>query len=369
MTMGERFDVLVVGAGPAGSLAATAAARGGARTLLVDQRTELGMPVQCGEFLPAPEELADIFPFPELIHDAYDVPMGSVLRETQSMACIAPGGRRYRFPLRGWSVSRRSFDKALALRAEGAGAELRFPAGVTRVRDGTVSFASGSPVEARVVIGADGPLSTVARGVGFAPRRELYRMITATSEGEFPPEIDLYFGSVAPGGYAWVIPKSGEANVGLGVTRLPKGASLGRLLARFLRSEGLAVGTDATQWWVPIGSPPRSAVRGRSLFVGDAANFVMATNGGGIPTAMISGWDAGQVAASHVREGRSLLDYDELWKRHLYGPLARGHRLKRLGDRVANADRWLALGMRYIGASGLDAMMRLKWPGRLGGNA
>jgi len=57
---------------------------------------------------------------------------------------------------------------------------------------------------------------------------------------------------------------------------------------------------------VPIGPPPASAVRGRSLFAGDAANLVMATNGGGIPTAMISGRDAGVVAAGHVKSGAPL---------------------------------------------------------------
>ncbi|MCI4358081.1 MAG: NAD(P)/FAD-dependent oxidoreductase [Thermoplasmata archaeon] len=369
MTTAERYDVVVVGAGPAGSLAARAAASGGARTLLVDQRAELGQPVQCGEFLPAPEELADIFPFPDVIRAAYEIPSGSVLRETNSMSCIAPGGRRYRFPLRGFSVARRSFDKALALHAEGAGAELRFPSGVTRVRGGSVTMASGAAIEAKVVVGADGPLSTVARGAGFAPARQLYRMITASSVGEFPPEIDLFFGSVAPGGYAWTIPKAGAANVGLGVTRLSRGATLGRLLDRFVRSLGLPPAEDPTCWWVPIGAPPGSAVRGCALFVGDAANLVMATNGGGIPTAMISGWDAGQVAAEHVREGVPLAEYDRRWKEHLFRPLARGHRLKRLGDRVASTDALLDFGMRYIGASGLDAMMRLRWPGRLGGNS
>jgi digeranylgeranylglycerophospholipid reductase len=363
----ERFEVVVVGAGPSGSLAARAAALGGARTLLVDQRPELGQPVQCGEFLPTREELLDIFPFPGLLDHAYVIPPGSILRTTDTMACVAPGGREYRFPLHGFSVSRRSFDKALALRAEGAGAELRFPAGVTRVHDGTVTFASGSTVEGRVVIGADGPLSTVARSVGFAPPRSLYRMITATSTGEFPPEIDLFFGSVAPGGYAWIIPKAGEANVGLGVTSLPRGSTLSGLLDRFLRARGLAEAQDRTRWWVPIGAPPDSAVRGRALFVGDAANLVMATNGGGIPTAMLSGWDAGATAAAHVRSGTPLTEYDRLWKAHLHAPLARGHRLKALGDRIARTDLLLALGMRFIGPSGLDSMMRLRWPGRLGG--
>jgi digeranylgeranylglycerophospholipid reductase len=363
----EAFDVVVVGAGPAGSLAARFAAEGGARTLLVDRRTELGEPVQCGEYVPMPEELATIFPFPDVIREAFDVPPETVLRETSTMACIAPGGRRFAFPLRGATVSRRAFDKALAARAEGAGAELRFPAGVARVNDDRVEFVGGGSVSAKVVVGADGPLSTVARSVGFTVPREMYRMITATSAGDFPPEIDLYFGSVAPGGYAWMIPRAHDANVGVGVRYLPEGETLSTLLDRFLVDEGWPAGTDRTRWWVPLGPPPRSAVRGRALFAGDAANLVMATNGGGIPTAMVSGRDAGVAAAAHVRTGAPLAEYDRLWQRHLYEPLRRGFRLKEFGDRFVERDWLLALGMRYIGPEGLDAMMRMKRPRRLGG--
>ena len=221
-------------------------------------------------------------------------------------------------------------------------------------------------MRAKVIIGADGPLSTVARSTGFVVPREMFKMITATAKGPFPAEIDLFFGSIAPGGYAWMIPKDGEANVGLGVTRLPAGTSLSRLLDRFLAREQYGEATARTRWWVPIGPPPESAVRGRAMFAGDAANLVMATNGGGIPTAMISGRDAGVVAADHVRRGRPLTDYDRLLHEQLIGPLARAHAVKRLGDRVVDHDLLLTLGMRYIGATGLDDMMRLRWPKRLG---
>jgi len=131
----DRYDVVVVGAGPAGSLAAQAAAEGGATALLVDHRPELGHPVQCGEFVPAPSELLDLFGCRELIERAYEIPPTTVLRETRTMACISAYGRVYRFPLAGATVSRRAFDKALAARAESAGAELRFPLGVTGVHD------------------------------------------------------------------------------------------------------------------------------------------------------------------------------------------------------------------------------------------
>lgn len=365
----ERFDVVVVGAGPAGSLAARAAAEGGARTLLVDHRPELGHPVQCGEFVPAREELMDLFSCPELISTAFEIPPATVLRETHWMTCISPYGHRFRFPLAGATVSRRAFDKALAHRAEGAGAELRFPLGVTGVDGTTVRTVGGGALEAKVVIGADGPLSTVGRSMGLVPERTLFRMITATVDAPMADEIDLYFGRDAPGGYSWAFPRAHDVNVGLGVAHLPPGTSLSMLLERFLHRQGLGPAREPTRWWVPVGPPPTSLVRGSALLCGDAANLVMATNGGGIPTAMLSGWLGGQAAARHAREGRPLSEYDTSWKAAMFDPLERAARIQHWGDHFASVDPVLALGMRYIGAQGLDSMMRLRWPARLGGGS
>ncbi|MGI0071082.1 MAG: geranylgeranyl reductase family protein [Thermoplasmata archaeon] len=362
----EAYDVVVVGAGPAGSLAARAAAEAGATTLLLDHRPELGHPVQCGEFVPTAAELNDLFGCPELIARAFDVPAGTVLRETRWMTCVSPYGHRFRFPLSGTTVSRRAFDKALAARAEGAGAELRHPVGVVGLANDAVLLAGGGRVRAGAVVAADGPLSTIGHAVGFAPRRTMFRMITATVDGPLTDEIELHFGLSAPGGYAWRFPRAHDANVGLGVTRLPPGRSLDRLLGDFLSAQALGPAREPTHWWVPIGPPPESLVRGRVLFAGDAANLVMATNGGGIPTAMMGGWLAGEAAARHVRDGRPLADYDPAWRAALYEPLERGARIYAYSDRFLAFDPLLALGMRYIGVSGLDSMMRLRWPQRLG---
>ena len=191
-------------------------------------------------------------------------------------------------------------------------------------------------------------------------------MITATVDRTFEEEIRLYFGRTAPGGYAWCFPRAIDSNVGLGVPSLGPGESLGGLLTRFTAREGLGDPRERTAWWVPIGPPPASLVVGRALFAGDAANLVIATNGGGIPTAMLSGWLAGAAAARHVRDGAPLTGYDEAWRRVLYAPLARAARIQRFSDPLTTLDPFLALGMHYIGSSGLDEMMRLRWPPRLG---
>ncbi len=362
----DGYDVVVVGAGPAGALAARAAAEAGATTLLLDRRPELGHPVQCGEFLPDRSELADLFDCPELLGAAFEVPPGTVLRSTRWMTCVSPYGHRFRFPLAGCTVSRRAFDKALAYRAEGAGAELRHPVGVAGLHDDEVELVGGERVRAAAVVAADGPLSTVGRAVGFRPARSLFRMVTATTDRPLGDSIDLYFGHAAPGGYAWAFPRATDANVGLGLAELPGGRSLDGLLDAFVDAAGIGPVRERTHWWVPIGPPPESLVRGRALFAGDAANLVMATNGGGIPTAMLSGWLAGRAAARHARDGRPLAEYDGAWRSALYEPLERAARIQRFGEPFTRHDPLLALGMRYIGASGLDAMMRLRWPARLG---
>ncbi|MGI0068282.1 MAG: FAD-dependent oxidoreductase, partial [Thermoplasmata archaeon] len=266
----ERYDVVVVGAGPAGSCAARAAAGAGARTLLVDRRPELGHPVQCGEFLPTPEELADLFDAPELIGRRFEIPPESILRATRSMVCVSPFGHRFRFPLSGYTVSRRAFDKALAYRAEAAGAELRHPLGVTGVDGTTVRFANGASVEAGAIVAADGPISTVGRSFDYTPPREMFRMITATVDSVFEDEIELFFGRVAPGGYAWAFPRADDLNVGLGIDSRSSGVSLDRLLDKFVKGADLAPAHDRTRWWVPIGPPPKRFSTGHVLFAGDA---------------------------------------------------------------------------------------------------
>ena len=157
MTQPESFDVLVVGAGPAGSCAARTAALGGARVLLVEKRLQVGLPVQCAEFVPW-----------QLAHQV-PIPPRCVAQTIQQMRTVLPDGTVVDKQAAGMVLDRSLWDKHLAVLAHQAGAELR--ANWTAAEyDGRDVLLRHGPREARiraqVIVGADGPYSTVAGWVG-----------------------------------------------------------------------------------------------------------------------------------------------------------------------------------------------------------
>jgi digeranylgeranylglycerophospholipid reductase len=171
--------------------------------------------------------------------------------------------------------------------------------------------------------------------------------MSATAVGAFDTSTDLYFGNLAPGGYAWVIPKGDCANVGLGTWQHFHG-NLRRLFDAFMERHDLQPG-KATGGFVPVLGPVGMTVRGNALLVGDAAGHVMATNGGGINVAMICGRIAGDVTADHVFAQVPLTDYERRWRAAVGGPLARGARTKLLADRFFGSDRLLEAAMLLLG--------------------
>ncbi|MCL4325884.1 MAG: NAD(P)/FAD-dependent oxidoreductase [Candidatus Thermoplasmatota archaeon] len=353
----DRYDVVVVGAGPAGSNSARFAALHGAKTVFMDHRKEIGVPVQCGEFLPAKEEMLRIFPDGKYIDEAYVIAPESIEHTTDSIVMVTPYMKRYRLEFRGMSVSRRIFDKTVAKSAEKAGAEFLEHTGCTGI-SGNIVHTTAGDIEAKVIIGADGPLSIVARSKNITLDRVLYRMVTANAVGDFGNDVTMYFGDFTYGGYGWIIPKKGFANIGLGVSSLRKGESLPVLLNKFSKLVGIDAYINRVTWWVPIGPPAGTLTYGNVLLVGDAGNMVMATNGGGIPTALIGGRDAGIAAAEHVVENKPLSSYDAMWKEHLWNALYTAYKVKKLSDKVAWSNTMLDLSMRIMGKRGLERTIR-----------
>ncbi|MEZ5406533.1 MAG: geranylgeranyl reductase family protein [Acidimicrobiales bacterium] len=301
----QRVDAVVVGAGPAGSMAALFLARGGARVVLVD-KARFPRDKACGDLV-GPRALA------LLASLGLEPPAG---RPVGAMVALGPSGRRVTLPARagltypghGLAVSRRRFDQWLRDEAVAAGAE---PV------DGRVSSVGGDAVElddgrrftTDVVIGADGattPVGTAAGLVsrsdvlwGFAYRAYVHQVVER-------PVIALW--NHAPGhgfpGYGWIFPGEGdEANVGLGIGLRADRSGARRAVEEFaafcrhLEDHQLLAGpVDGRPLggWLKIGMVGTVAARGRVFLVGDAAGLVNPLQGEGIAPAMSSGAAAAQ---------------------------------------------------------------------------
>jgi len=374
---GGAYDVVVVGAGPAGCVAARYAALGGARVLVMDRKRDVGVPVQCGGFLPHPSKLREVMPRVEGFDELFAYPRDCVLNTSGRQRFYAPSGEWKEVAVPADTVDRRRFDKFLAQQAVRAGAELAMATTVTGVRDGqvrTVGAEGRRTYHAKVVVGADGPASVVARHAGLNPGWDGMSLSAAVEYELCGVEHDqdvaeLYFGrDWGPGGYAWVIPLGQDrANVGVGVRRPFFAGGLGprEYLHRFIREHPVASAklrrgqaTARIVGLVPCGGTlPRTVAEG-VLLCGDAGGFVMATSGGGIPFAMASGRLAGDTAAGFLRGECQLGDYEHRWREQIGRELRVSVAVRRMVDSLMRSDALMNAVFRVLSAEQIEGLQK-----------
>jgi len=322
--MGEQVDVLVVGAGPAGSSAARVLASAGLRVLLVEQRTTVGLPVQCAEYVPA--QIVEHVPLAE----------GCIAQRIRALQTHLPDGEVVERPAPGYVLHRALFDKALAVAARRAGAEVWSSArAVERTAEGAL-VRRGSrtvAVACRVLVGADGPHSTVGRWVGQVNAAMLDALQVEVVLPQPQPCTHVYFDPLYRGGYGWLFPKGETANVGVGVNRQMGGeprAALEHLLDRLQIGGGAVVGR--TGGAVPSGGTVERLRVDNVLLAGDAAGQTHAVTGAGILSAVVGGTLAAQAVIRALRSGDEgqLDSYAAEWEAYMGGPLR--HALDRRRD-------------------------------------
>jgi geranylgeranyl reductase family protein len=263
----ERFDALVVGAGPAGSMTAFHLARGGARVLVVDKaRFPRDKPCGGGVTLRAVRQLP--FSIAPVVEDEIEVLELGVRYRRRS-------ARRLRRPAI-LMTTRRRLDEFLLDRAQEAGAEFR--------------HGTKGGVAAAVVIGADGANGTTGREAGLPGHFKTIGLEAnaAVDAERFAGKAVLELG-VVPGGYGWIFPKGDHVNVGVGGW-LEEGPRLREHLARLCREHRIPQGavTDVRGHHLPCRTPGAPIGAGRTLLVGDAAGLVDPLSGDGIYEAFVS---------------------------------------------------------------------------------
>jgi digeranylgeranylglycerophospholipid reductase len=353
-----KTDVLVVGAGPAGTVAARYAAATGASVTVLERRPDIGVPVRCGEFMPDDQEIEGMFPLAEDVGTLFDIPGRLKIRETEAIRLITPKGRETYIPFNGYTTDRDEFDRYLASMAEKEGAEIMKGCLFKNAKD-NVAFTSKGEIGYDVLIGADGPGSRVAQTLGLPRNKDPYPAVTAQAEGDFDPVVTMFFGGVAPGAYGWIIPKKGKANVGIGFSPKFASGTLSGLFEKFADDHGLSVISRLEGKYVPSRGPISRTVEGSGMVVGDAAGHVISVNGGGLPLALIAGRVCGTVAGDNISGGRSLTDYEKEWRRIMLGPLMTAASNKKLADLFAfGSDRRTEICMRLLGKRRLSALIR-----------
>ena len=384
----EKYDAIVIGLGPGGASALYKIASYGYRVIGFDKRREIGVPIQCGEFIPQYHEYRGILPevTDEYLEIFRKMPMNLVDNRTDRVRVVTPGGDEYEVGFDGFVIDRERFDKWIVKMAVDRGAEVRIRANVYKLEeDGTVHVRIGDRTEkyrADAVVIAAGTSSTLLDQVGlYRETDELnlghvinYQMAGVDSD---PRVVEMYTGKRwSPGAYAWIIPKGGGvANVGLGIRYdyiQDDVKDINVYMERFWHEHpvaskklGRAQPLSYVGGLVPVGPPPKKTVSGRYISVGDAANQNIASLGAGIVTSSIGGIAAGEAIHKYLSGEAGLEYYEELWKRLLGRALEDGYRLRLVIDIITKEDRYTDEFMRIVGNERIRDLVYTRAPSNM----
>jgi digeranylgeranylglycerophospholipid reductase len=329
--MKNKYDVLVIGGGPAGAIAAKTAVEEGLSACLVEKRPAIGAPVRCAEGIGK-----------EALHEFMDPDPKCISAEMTGASIVAPDGFLMKLESGlagnkvGYILDRKFFDRELVWKAAEAGADVavKTRASAPIMEKG---FVKGAKVEccgtvtkvtADVVIAADGVESKFSRWCGIDTTVPLSEIMSSVQYVMADVDIDMhstvfYLGNeIAPQGYLWVFPKGERsANVGIGISgkKSGEGHRAKDYLDRFVKKtfpQGKSI--ECIAGGVSVCRPLDCTVADGLIITGDAARVVDPLTGGGIYNSMYTGRLAAQIAAECIGKGdvskNKLMVYDKTWR-------------------------------------------------------
>ena len=347
-------DVVVVGAGPGGSMAARYCAEGGLDTVLIEKKAEIGAPLRCAEGV-SKKWLAELGIEPDPSWIRADM-KGAIIKSSKGTTFQLDESKAGAEV--GYVLERHIFDKMLARKAAEAGAEIMLRTSCTGIlrEEGRIvgisarSMGEDIEIRAKCVVAADGYESQVGRWGGIDTSLKMsdidtciqYRMCNIDVA---PDYCEFVIGSCAPGGYIWIFPKgNGVANVGIGVMgSLCKGdGDAKRYLDAWIENDPrLSKGQRLEIMGGFVSTCPGldCSVDDNLVLVGDAARIIDPITGGGIAHACRSGMYAGKVISECAKTGdfskKALMAYDRMWRDRMEDKLFRNFMAK---EKLATLD-------------------------------
>ncbi len=324
------YDVVIVGAGPAGNAAASECAGRGLKTLCIEEHGTIGYPVQCAGLL-STTAFAECRVSDRSVLNRIS---GARIQSEKGSSLLIDAGKTKAFV-----VDRGALDREMAEEAAHAGAEYLLRTSVCGIRDHTLitrGVHRKEPIAFRILIAADGPRSTIARLLGMQRAKVYLAGIQADIPHHGDPGIVGIYPDASPDFFGWSIPTApGRARVDLCAR-----AKVPEYFAAFMKkfsssSVHLVTGT------IPLGVMPKTYAH-RTLFVGDAAGFAKPTSGGGVYTGIRSARHAAAVAAEACARNRfsgsDLSAYERRWKAELGHELSLGLRLFGMRQHMSGQD-------------------------------
>ena len=343
-----KYDVVVVGAGPAGSLAAKYSAMNGAKTLLIEEHVEIGYPVSC----------AGLISVKAL--DECEIGLGKwINNEIRGAIICSPNGQEIQIEggdVKAYVIERKMFDRELAKQAVKAGSDFLLHTKATYLRKEenileVTSQGESLEISAKIIIGADGVKSNIAKWADLGKVKKVLPgiQILGLYDVQDPSFVEIFTGSSAPGFFAWAIPIEEDiARIGLCASRplqhLKSMLKHHNVVSKRYRRSHL----DLTMGAVPLG-PLKKTVSKGIMIVGDAAGQVKPSSGGGIYTGALCAKIAGEVAAKAIKEGDTsaerLMEYENRWRSAIGRELNIGMRINEIFSRLSDSDINELIGM------------------------
>ena len=319
--MAYDYDLIIVGAGPAGLNAGYFAARQGAKVLILDKKKDLGKPVRCAEAV-----VENVLPDSEVKPSKK-----FVSNYVDSFKVVSSKGRIITLDINihGYILDRIKFEQYLGYRAKKIGAEILLDStviGFDQNKNGiTITKNKGRSKEVitgKIIIGADGIESRIGRWAGMISELSVadiaiccqYYLENLDLEKR---TVEMYWGQkYSPHGYIWVFPKSEDsANVGI-VTLGQARFNLKSYLDRFIKTRAPnSKIVRSVAGCVPQAIPPKHVVKNNILLIGDAARVAIPITGAGIGHAMLSGKWAGCIVGDIIENNLAIQELSKFDKK------------------------------------------------------